>query len=59
LKGEYLYADVGPGRSLMPNAASVPVNTGYQQGGLSEKVLRAGINYKFDWLGGTGSAATK
>lgn len=49
LKGEYLYADLGPGKSFMPDdSARLP--SAYRQGDLSEQVLRAAINYKFDWL---------
>lgn len=48
LKGEYLYADLGPGKSFMPDDSRFP--SAYRQGDLSEQVLRAAINYKFDWL---------
>jgi outer membrane immunogenic protein len=55
LKGEYLYADVGPGRSFLPDDSATSVPSAYRQGDLSEKILRAAINYKFDWLAGPGT----
>lgn len=52
LKGEYLHADLGAGGSFMPGDAASPVTSGYRQSDLSENVVRAAINYKFDWLAG-------
>ncbi len=57
LKGEYLYADLGPGRSFGPDDSAIAVNPSYRQTDLSEKVLRAAINYKFDWLAAPGAAS--
>ena len=59
LKGEYLYAELGPGSSFMPGNSLIPVNPSYRQADLSEKVARAAINYKFDWLAAPGSASAK
>ena len=56
LKGEYLYADLGAGGSLLPGDTALPINTGYHPTDFSEKVVRAGINYKFDWPPGPNSA---
>ena len=50
LKGEYLYANLGPGRSFVSDGSTVSVNPSFRQGDLDEKVVRAAINYKFDWL---------
>lgn len=59
LKGEYLYADLGPGRSFASNSSAIPVNPSYHQGDLDEAVVRAAINYKFDWLAAPGSASAR
>ena len=59
LKGEYLYADLGAGGSFLPGDTAIPINTGYHQVDLSEKVVRAAINYKFDWLAGPSSTPDK
>ena len=55
LKGEYLYAGLGPGSTFMPSDTALPVNTGYHPADMSEKVVRAAINYKFDWPDGSHS----
>lgn len=55
LKGEYLYADLGPGKSFMPDESAAAVSPAYRQGDLSETVLRAAINYKFDWMAAPGT----
>lgn len=49
LKGEYLYADLGAGRSSFADGASIP-SVNFHQNSLDEKVVRAAINYKFDWF---------
>ncbi len=48
LKGEYLYANMGAGRSSLGDSG-IP-STSFHQNDLDEKVVRAAINYKFDWL---------
>jgi outer membrane immunogenic protein len=53
LKGEYLYANLGAGKSSFGDSG-IP-GTSYHQNDLDEKVVRAAINYKFDWLAGTGN----
>ncbi len=57
LKGEYLYTDLGPGRTLGGSSASIPAAN--RQGDLDEKVVRAAISYKFDWLAAPGSASAR
>ncbi|MHB8886293.1 MAG: outer membrane protein [Methylovirgula sp.] len=59
VKGEYLYADLGAGGSFMPSDAPLPINTGNRSTDMSEKVIRAAINYKFDWPNGPSSTPDK
>ena len=57
LKGEYLYTDLGPGRTF--GNYNAPTGAVSRANDLDEKVLRAAINYKFDWLSAPGTAAPK
>ncbi|QXX75004.1 outer membrane protein [Methylovirgula sp. HY1] len=59
VKGEYLYAGLGAGNSFMPSDTPLPINPGYRSADMSEKVVRAAINYKFDWPNGSSSNADK
>lgn len=56
LKGEYLYANLGSGKAFSNDGASVPLNPSFHQGDLDEKVVRAAVNYKFDWFAQQGPA---
>ncbi len=56
VKGEYLYANLGAGKSFVSDGSTIPVNPSFHQGDLNEKVVRAAINYKFDWLSQPGPA---
>jgi outer membrane immunogenic protein len=56
LKGEYLYTELGRDRTIGSYNASIPI------GGktvLDEKIVRAAINYKFDWFANSGPAFNK
>lgn len=50
LKGEYLYTDLGPGRTFGSSGAVVSGGLANRQNELDERVIRAAINYKFDWF---------
>ncbi len=50
LKGEYLYTDLGPGRTFGTSGAVVSGGLANRQLELDERVVRAAINYKFDWF---------
>ncbi len=54
LKGEYLYANMGAGRSTLNDGSGIP-SASFHQSDLDEKVVRAALNYKFDWLSGAGN----
>jgi outer membrane immunogenic protein len=57
LKGEYLYANLGAGRSSLDNS-TIPTAS-FHQGDLDEKVVRAALNYKFDWFSQSAPALAK
>lgn len=60
LKGEYLYADLGRvGNGIGPSSGAVPIAQGLRSSDLDEKVVRAAINYKFDWLSAPAAAFAK
>lgn len=50
LKGEYLYTELGPGHTFGNSGGVVPSGVVGRQLELDERVVRAAINYKFDWF---------
>lgn len=50
LKGEYLYTELGQGRTYGTSGAVVSGGLASRQLELDERVVRAAINYKFDWF---------
>ena len=58
LKGEYLYANLGAGRSSLMDNSAIPA-ANFHQGDLDEKVVRAALNYKFDWFSQASPALSK